>query len=64
MVSIRPTIIRQMTIYPHIYVSDQYQTEESYYECTVYQERAVSNDHVGRCPDCGGTMRNLAVARE
>ncbi|MFC7007081.1 rubrerythrin-like domain-containing protein [Halalkalicoccus salilacus] len=64
MVSIRAMIIHQMAISLRMYVLDQYQKTESYYECTVCQERAVSNDHVGRCPDCGGTMRNLAVARE
>lgn len=47
-----------------MYVPDRYEAERSYYECTDCQGRTVSDDHVGRCPDCGGTMRNLAVARE
>lgn len=43
---------------------DPYTPEESVFECLDCQHRVVSSEHVGACPKCGGTTKNIAVARE
>ncbi len=43
---------------------DPYHAEQSYYECIACGDREVSAEHVGRCPDCGGAVRNIAIPRE
>ncbi|MEM4780185.1 MAG: rubrerythrin-like domain-containing protein [Halalkalicoccus sp.] len=43
---------------------DPYRSDEPYYECVECHGRTAGVAHLGRCPDCGGTVRNLAVARE
>lgn len=42
---------------------DPYTPDRSYYECLncTYRETAES---LGHCPECGGRVRNIAVARE
>ncbi|ADJ15532.1 rubrerythrin-like domain-containing protein [Halalkalicoccus jeotgali] len=43
---------------------DPYTPTGSYYECLDCQYRTRGADHLANCPECGGTVRNLAVARE
>ncbi|MFC7114484.1 rubrerythrin-like domain-containing protein [Natronoarchaeum sp. GCM10025703] len=43
--------------------TDPYTPTESYYECTECLAR-TDEDVNGRCPECGGVVRNIAVARE
>lgn len=43
---------------------DPYTADRGYYECHACGSRTTSEQHVGACPDCGGTVRNIAVARE
>lgn len=43
---------------------DPYRPGESYYECMDCQYRTTSAKHVASCPECGGPVRNLSVARE
>nr|WP_226908714.1 rubrerythrin-like domain-containing protein [Haloferax massiliensis] len=33
-------------------------------ECRSCRTRTVSETHLSECPDCGGSVRNIAVARE
>jgi len=43
---------------------DPYSPSRRYYECTDCGERTTAEDHHAECPECGGRVRNLAVARE
>ncbi|MDS0239868.1 MULTISPECIES: rubrerythrin-like domain-containing protein [unclassified Haloferax] len=45
-------------------VIDDYRSTEGYYECRSCRTRTVSETHLSSCPDCGGSVRNIAVARE
>jgi hypothetical protein len=47
-----------------MYAVDPYRPSEPYYECVHCGVREAAPEHVGRCSDCGGTVRNIAVARE
>ena len=38
--------------------------EEYLYECLECGARTWTEDRIGRCGDCGGTVKNLAVPRE
>ena len=45
--------------------SDPYKLTGTYiYECVVCNERIESTERVGKCPECGGTVQNIAVPRE
>lgn len=48
----------------HNSVIDDYHPTEGYYECRSCRTRTVSATHLSKCPDCGGSVRNIAVARE
>ncbi|MFC5973294.1 rubrerythrin-like domain-containing protein [Halomarina salina] len=43
---------------------DPYTPEEAVFECLACQNRIVSEEYVGPCPECGGETKNIAVARE
>ncbi|MWG35722.1 rubrerythrin-like domain-containing protein [Halomarina oriensis] len=43
---------------------DPYTPGEAVFECVDCQHRTASSEHVGSCPECGGTIKNIAVARE
>lgn len=42
---------------------DPYTPDESYYECVDCLHR-TTGETAGSCPECGATMRNIAVPRE
>lgn len=44
--------------------TDPYPREKSRYECTDCLERVTVDGHRAECPECGGRVRNVAVARE
>ncbi|MDX5989403.1 rubrerythrin-like domain-containing protein [Haloferax mediterranei ATCC 33500] len=48
----------------HNSVIDDYHATEGYYECRSCRTRTVSETHLPMCPNCGGSVRNIAVARE
>lgn len=39
-------------------------TDQRYYECYDCGTRTTSDEHVAVCPECGGLMKNITVARE
>jgi rRNA maturation endonuclease Nob1 len=39
-------------------------TDRRYYECRECLSRASVTEPLSACPDCGGRLRNIAVARE
>jgi Zn finger protein HypA/HybF involved in hydrogenase expression len=43
---------------------DPYTPERGYFECLTCGDRTTSTDRLTECPDCGGTVQNIAVARE
>ena len=43
---------------------DPYTPERGYYECSACGGRTTSTDRLTECPDCGGAVQNIAVARE
>ncbi|MFC7203564.1 rubrerythrin-like domain-containing protein [Haloferax namakaokahaiae] len=43
---------------------DRYSASEGYFECRTCGTRVVSSTHVASCEQCGGSVRNIAVARE
>jgi len=45
-------------------IHDPWTPEESVYECYGCGARTVADEHVGGCPECGGTVKNIAVAQE
>jgi rRNA maturation endonuclease Nob1 len=45
--------------------NDPYTPPGAYiYECQGCGGRVESESRLGKCPDCGGTVRNIAVPRE
>jgi len=38
--------------------------DRRYYECRECLSRALVTEPLAACPDCGGRLRNIAVARE
>ncbi len=38
--------------------------DRRYYECRECLTRLSVSESLAACPDCGGRLRNLAVARE
>ncbi len=47
----------------HMVRSDPYTPSSAYYECTECLTRTTEK-LTGNCPECGGVVRNIAVARE
>lgn len=43
---------------------DPHRREDGYYECRSCGGRTTSERRLETCPDCGGDLRNIAVARE
>jgi Zn finger protein HypA/HybF involved in hydrogenase expression len=43
---------------------DPYTPEVSTYECQTCSHRVTVEGHQGACPECGGTVKNIAVPRE
>lgn len=43
---------------------DPYTPSESYHECMDCHNRSGAGRSDSRCPECGGPMQNLSVARE
>ncbi|WP_152040966.1 rubrerythrin-like domain-containing protein [Salinigranum salinum] len=43
---------------------DPHRSTRDYYECRSCGARATSERRLETCPDCGGDVRNIAVARE
>jgi len=43
---------------------DPYSPSEGVFECLGCGGRTRSNSHPGTCPECDGTVRNIAVSRE
>lgn len=44
--------------------SDPYRPTNAVYECYDCSNRQPAADYDGRCPNCGGRMKNISVARE
>lgn len=44
--------------------TDSYQPSTGTYECSDCLHREQATDFPGSCPECGGTLRNIAVPRE
>jgi len=42
--------------------TDPHSPSEKRYECTECLNR-TTDESVGECPECGGTVRNVAVGR-
>ncbi len=62
--NIRTTVTYERVILTPMHDRDPYTPTGSYYECLDCQYRTRGADHLANCPECGGTVRNLAVARE
>lgn len=43
---------------------DPYTPNGGYHKCMDCHNRIDTGEHGGMCPECGGAMQNLAVARE
>ena len=43
---------------------DPYTPDTSRYECMECLHRVSTDETLGACPECGGKMKNVAVARE
>jgi rRNA maturation protein Nop10 len=43
---------------------DPYTPDRGYYECHACGGRTKSTEGLAQCPDCGGAVQNIAVARE
>lgn len=46
------------------YVQDPFTTDAYRYECPGCGARTRADQPLGSCPDCGGSVRNIAVPRE
>jgi predicted nucleic acid-binding Zn ribbon protein len=44
--------------------ADSYTPDLYRYECVSCGFRRTTDDPMGTCPECDGTLRNLAVPRE
>lgn len=45
-------------------IGDPYTPEDSLFECLSCGSRTTTDSHLGACPDCGGAVKNIAVAQE
>jgi hypothetical protein len=44
--------------------TDSYEPGGATYECNDCLNRQQTDKFPGECPECGGTLRNIAVPRE
>ena len=43
---------------------DPYTADKSCFECRSCGSRTRTEERLYECPDCGGTVKNIAVTRE